>query len=174
MNHKVQDCKDDSADCEFNLFDDLLSLIMSGSSYLWVFLTLRMCSELAASALSAISCSGSVLVWLSDSCYLIRSAACLVAHSSSHLRWLQLMHLQDQWIYSVMNSQCSDVCWVIHQSENDCRKWTELHCTWATVFLAPVSKSLCIFFWHICSASFCQQCICVSFSYHKALTQCNS
>jgi len=56
------------------------------------------------------------------------------------------MHLQDQQIYSVTNSQCSDVCWVVHQSENDYRKWTELHCAWVTVFLAPVSKSLCIFF----------------------------
>ncbi len=105
-----------------------------------------MCSELTVFTLSAISCSGSVSVWLSDSCCFIRSAACLAAHSSSCLRWLQSVHLQDQQIYSIMNSQCFDACWVIHQSENDCRKWTELHCTWVTVFLASASKSLCIFF----------------------------
>jgi len=34
MNHKAQDCKDDLTDCKFNLFDDLLSSIMSGSLYL--------------------------------------------------------------------------------------------------------------------------------------------
>ena len=122
MNHKAQDCKDDSTDCEFNLFDDLLSLIMSGSLYLWVFLTLGMCSELTAFALSATSCLGSVLIWPSGSCYSVRSAACLAAHSSSHLRWLQLMHLQDQQIYSITDSQCFNACWVVHQSENDCRK----------------------------------------------------
>ena len=174
MNHKAQGCRDDLTDCKFNLFDDLLSPIMPGSSYLWVSLTLRTCSELAVFALSAISCLGSVSVQFSGSCYLIRSAACLAAHSSSHLRWLQLMHLQDQQIYSITDSQCFNACWVVHQSENDCRKWTELHCTWATVFLAPASKSLCMFFWHICLTPFCQQCVCVSFSYHKALTQCNS
>jgi len=146
MNYKTQDCRNDSTDCKFNLFDDLLSSIMSGSLYLWVSLTLRTCSKLAVFALSAISCLGSVSVWFLNSCYSVRSAACLAAHSSSCLRWLQLMHLQDQQIYSITDSQCSNVCWVIHQSENDCRKWTELHCTWATVFLAPVSKSLCIFF----------------------------
>jgi len=174
INHKAQGCKDDLADCKFNLFGDLLSPIMSGSLYLWVFLTLKTCSELTAFALSAISCLSSASVWLSGSCYSVRSAACLAAHSSSCLRWLQLMHLQDQQIYSIMNSQCSNACWVVHQSENDCRKWTELYCTWATVFLAPASKSLCIFFWHICSAPFHQQCVCVSFLYHEALTQCNS
>ena len=146
MNHKTQGCRDDSADCKFNLFDDLLSSIMSGSLYLWVFLTLRTFSKLTVFTLSATSCLSSVSVQFSDSCYSVRSAACLAAHSSSHLRWLQLMHLQDQQIYSITDSQCFNVCWVVHQSENDCRKWTELHCTWATVFLASVSKSLCIFF----------------------------
>jgi hypothetical protein len=109
------------------------------------------------------------LFW--GSCYSVRSAACLAVCSSSCLRWSQSMHSQDQQINSVTGSQCSDV-WVVHQLVNVHRRWTDLHCVWATVYWGQLSNSLDIFFWQWHSASSHQQCVCASFSFHRALLKC--